>query len=86
MCAAEHARPSYRSSYEYCRVFLVIMHTRSRMVPTAKVPGTSTAQPHQRIPYLNIPGTCYLSCILSCVGIRRVIVAACDVLTDTGTA
>ena len=30
MYATEHDRPSYRSSYEYCRVFLVIIRTRSR--------------------------------------------------------
>ena len=30
MCAAEHACPSYRSRYEYCRVLLVIIRTWSR--------------------------------------------------------
>ena len=30
MCAPEHARPSYRSSYEFCRVFLVVIRTPSR--------------------------------------------------------
>ena len=47
--------------------------TYSVMVPTTRVPGMSTAQPHQRIPYLNVPGTCYLSWVLSCVGVRRVV-------------
>ena len=41
MCAAEHARPSYRSSYEYCRVFLVIIHTYAHGLGRAAV-GTGS--------------------------------------------
>ena len=44
------------------------------MVPTISVPGTSTTQVHQRVPYLNVPGTYYLSwMLLSCVRVRRVV-------------
>ena len=35
--------------------------TYSCVVPTTKVPGMSTAQPHQWIPYLNVPGAWCLS-------------------------
>ena len=63
----------------------VLLSQSILMVPTTSVPGTSTAQFHERIPYLC---TWHLVSLVDAIVCGRTTrcVAAYDVLTDTGDA